>query len=222
MPDMSEEKELSGQESLQLISRMISRARNSFHDTGIGPMLWGGVIAFCSLVTYTSITWDINLPFDIWLLTIVAIIPQIWISVKERKMRRARSHDDSVIDYVWISFGISIFLFTHINIAMMNRLHEVFRQYKAATGIAPAFRLSNYSSSVMLLLYGIPTVITGAIMRFKPMLWGGIAGWVFCIISVYTPIDIDMLLTAFAAIVMWLVPGIILWNRYKKTKEENV
>lgn len=216
------EKEMNEQESLRIITQMIHKAKNSFHDTGIGPMLWGAVIAICSLVTWARIHYQFTLPFDIWLLTLVAIIPQIVITVREKKMRRAKSYDDSAIDYIWLAFGVSIFLLTHINIVFINKLAEIFKEYQAAVGKWPDFNLSSFSASLMLLLYGFPTVITGAIMKFKPMLWGGIAGWICCVVSVYTRMEIDMLLTAFAAIFMWLVPGIILWRKYQRKKAAHV
>ncbi len=219
---MAEEQQLSEQESLRLISQMINKAKNSFHDTGIGPILWGGVIALCSLVTCARLHFGFELPFDIWLLTLLAILPQIIITSREKKMRRAKNYDDSAIDYVWLSFGIAIFLISHINIVFINKLVEIYKVYEKAEGKWPGFGLSNYSSSLMLMLYGFPTVITGAIMKFKPMLWGGIACWLCCIISVYTSMETDMLLTAFAAVVMWLVPGIILWVKYKKRKAKDV
>jgi hypothetical protein len=209
-----DEKEMNEQESLRIITQMINKAKNSFHDTGIGPILWGSVIAICSLVTWARIHYHFTLPFDIWLLTLVAIIPQIVITTREKKMRRAKSYDDSAIDYIWLAFGVSIFLLTHINIVFINKLDEIFMQYHAAVGKWPNFNLNGFSSSLMLLLYGFPTVITGAIMKFKPMLWGGI--------SVYTRMQTDMLLTAFAAVVMWLVPGLILWRKYQRKKAAHV
>jgi ABC-type Mn2+/Zn2+ transport system permease subunit len=219
---MAEEKPMTEQESLQLIGQMLHKAKNSFHDTGIGPMLWGTVIIFCSLVTYWRIVWDKKLLFDVWLLTLIAIVPQIWITIYEKKQRRARNYDDRTIDFVWLFFGISIFLLSHINTVMINKLLVVFREYKTAIGNWPDFRITSYTSAMMLMLYGIPTITTGAIMRFKPMLWGGIIGWICCVISVYTSVDIDMLLTAFAALVMWLIPGIILWQKSKKRKTADV
>lgn len=217
-----DEKEMNEQESLRIITQMINKAKNSFHDTGIGPMLWGSVIAFCSLVTWATIHYEFTLPFDIWLLTLVAIIPQIVITAREKKMRRAKNYDDSAIDYIWLAFGISIFLLIHINSNFINKLVVVYQEYEHAVGKWPSFGLSSYSSSLMLLLYGLPTVITGAIMKFRPMLWGGIAGWICCVISVYTPMQTDMLLTAFAAAVMWLVPGLILWRKYQRKKAAHV
>jgi hypothetical protein len=217
-----QETQMDEQESLRIITQMINKAKNSFHDTGIGPILWGSVIALCSLVTFARIHYKFTLPFDIWWLTLVAILPQIVITMREKKMRRAKSYDDSAIDYIWLSFGVAVFLISHINGVFTNRLADIYKEYAAATGNWPSFGLSNYSASLMLLIYGFPTVITGAIMKFKPMLWGGITCWICCVISVYTPFKMDMLLSAFSAIVMWLLPGIILWRKYQKKKAAHV
>ena len=76
---------LTQEESLLLISQMINKAKNSYHESGIGPMLWGTVITLCSLVTYLQIKFHFRLPFDIWLLTLFAIIPQVILIAREKK-----------------------------------------------------------------------------------------------------------------------------------------
>ena len=207
---------MSEQDSLRLIEQMIHKAKNSYHDKGIGPMLWGSVITFCSLVTFCRIQFNFKLPFDIWLLTLAAIIPQIIISSKEKRQRKVKSYNDDAMDYIWMCFGIAIFLLVHINTNLVEVLNTVFKDYRALGGKAPAFNYYDYSSAMMLLLYGMPTIITGGIMKFKPMLYGGILCWVCCVVTVYTSIKVDLLLTALSATCAWLIPGIILWRRYKK------
>jgi hypothetical protein len=211
-----EENKMTEQESLKLISQMINKAKNSYHDKGIGPMLWGSVITVCSLITFFRVQYNLKLPFDIWLLTLAAIIPQIIIVAKERKERKVKNYNDDAMDYVWTCFGVSIFLLLHINTNLMGALNTVFDDYRKLGGKLPDFNFFSYSSSMMLLLYGMPTVITGGIMKFKPMLYGGILCWICCIITVYTNIKVDLLLTALSATCAWLIPGIILWKRYKK------
>ena len=49
---MEEINELSGEESLQLITRMINKARNDYHETGVSALLWGSVITVFSLLTF--------------------------------------------------------------------------------------------------------------------------------------------------------------------------
>jgi len=73
-----EDKPLDTHESLQVISSMIAKAKESHHDTGIVSILWGTVIGLCSLATWSQIQFDYKLPFDIWMLTFLAVIPTVF------------------------------------------------------------------------------------------------------------------------------------------------
>jgi hypothetical protein len=217
-----EDNKMTEKESLELISKMINKAKGSYHDSGIGLILWGCVITICSFVTFLKFHYEFKPPFDIWLLIFVAIIPQIFIVAKEKKNNKVRNYDDNVMDYVWICFGISIFILMFINATIIKQLNPVFQNYIDVNGKRPAFNYSSFSTSFFLLLYGIPTIITGSCRKMRPMLFGGIVCWVCCIISVYTQIEWDMLLTAISAICAWLIPGLIIWGRYKKNVAANV
>ena len=80
---MNLEKKLSEKESLDLIAMMINKAKESYYETGVSAIMWGALIAFCSLEKLAELQFGYHLPFDIFLLTLVAIIPQIFISKKE-------------------------------------------------------------------------------------------------------------------------------------------
>ena len=217
---MEQEKVLTEKESLSLITMMINKAKESYHDTGVGAMMWGAVIAFCSLVRLSEVQFDYRLPFDIYLLTLVAIIPQIIISLKEKKRRKIKSYDDVYMDYIWLGFGITIFLLIHISNNIFGEWGSWANEYRSITGKQAPFRFSEYVSPLFLMLYGLPTFITGAACKFKPMLWGGIFCWICSIVAVYTQIKIDLLLTAASAIFAWLVPGIIMEKEYRQYKKE--
>jgi len=58
----SSEKPLTEKESLDLIARMINKARDTCHDTGVSAMMWGGVIAICSLVRLSELQFGYELP----------------------------------------------------------------------------------------------------------------------------------------------------------------
>ncbi|MBC7849785.1 MAG: hypothetical protein H7Y31_08615 [Chitinophagaceae bacterium] len=212
-----EEKNLSEKESLALITQMISTAKNSFVDTGVGPILWGTVVTICSLVQVSEIHFNYDFPFDIWLLTIVAIIPQIYVSIQESKMKKVRTHSDETINIVWLCFGIGLMLINFINITYSLKLAPVLVDYEKLSGTSAAY-LSywNFGTSHLLFLYGLPTIITGWVRKFKVMLYGGILCWICCVLSVYTNIKTDFLLMAMCAIAAWLIPGIILRRRYLK------
>ncbi len=217
---MEQEKILTEKESLSLITMMINKAKESYHGTGVGAMMWGAIIAFCSLVRLSEVQFDYRLPFDIYLLTLVAIIPQTIISIKEKRNRKIKSYDDPYLDYIWLGFGICIFLLIHISNNIFGEWGSWANEYRTITGRQAPFRFSEYVSPLFLMLYGLPTFITGAACKFKPMLWGGIFCWICSIVAVYTQVKIDLLLTAASAIFAWLVPGIIMEKEYRQYKKE--
>lgn len=214
------EKQLTEKESLDLIAKMISKAKDSYHDTGIGAIMWGALIAVCSLVKLSEIHFDYRLPFDIFLLTFIAVIPQIFITIREKKERKVKSFDDSYMDYIWLGFGICIFLMIVIINSVFHVWEPVAIEYRQLAGHRSAFQFSEFVSSFFLLLYGLPTFITGAACKFRPMLWGGLFCWVCCIATIFTTIKIDLLLTAASAIMAWLIPGILMEREYRIYKKQ--
>lgn len=217
-----EEKKLSEMESLQLITQMINKAKNSYHNTGIGAMMWGAVVAVCALVKLSEIQYGYELPFDIYLLTLVAIIPQIFITIKEKRERKVKSYDDIYMDYLWLGFGITIFLMIHVVNGVFNIWEPLAAEHKTLTGQSVRFRFHEFISPLFLILYGMPTFVTGAACKFRPMLWGGILCWACSVITVYTTVKIDLLLTALSAVFAWLIPGILMEREYQKAKRESI
>src|SRR5688572_17930833 len=124
----AQEKKLSEKESLDLIATMIHKAKDAYHETGIGVIMWGTIVTICSLVRLSEIQFGFKLPFDIYLLTIAAIIPQIFFTIKEKKERRVKSYDEVYMDYLWLGFGICIVLLiliiNHIYGDMVPRSEE--------------------------------------------------------------------------------------------------
>jgi hypothetical protein len=217
---MQDTKPLSEKESLELITSMINKAKEAYYDTGISAIMWGIVITVCSLVRLSEMHFDYRLPFNIYWLTLIAVIPQILIVIKEKKDRKAISYDEFYMDYVWLGFGICIFLMSHVVNVISADLRTTAEIYKTALGEPMKFHFYEFVTPLFLILYGLPTFITGTACRFKPMLWGGIFCWVCCIITLYTTAKVDLLLTAASALVAWFIPGLIIQREYKIYKKE--
>ncbi|MEO7045887.1 MAG: hypothetical protein ABI091_11320 [Ferruginibacter sp.] len=193
-----EDQEFSYEESIRLIDSMIKKAKRSYVTKGTASIVWGILIVICSLVTWAQLQFSFKMEFDIWLLVFVALFLQIYFSIKDKKQTKFQSLDENTMSYVWTAFGIAIFIMS---------------LYNSKYG-------SDESSTLFMILYGIPTFITGGVVKFKPMIIGGIICWVFSIISVFTEAKIDMLMMAGCGLFAWLIPGIILWRRYQKRKLE--
>lgn len=218
-----QDKKLTEKESLELIATMINKAKDFYYDTGLSSIMWGIVIAVCSLVKLSEIHFGFRLPVDVYWLTFVAVVPQIFITIREKKERKVKAYDDVYMDNIWLAFGICIFLLILIIntvAADVSPLINDYRELSKGRADALAFHFYEYVSPLFLLLYGFPTFITGAACKFKPMLWGGIFCWLCCIASIYTHVKIDLLLTAASAIMAWLIPGILMQREYRLYKKE--
>ncbi len=223
---MNEEKPLSEQESLKLITDMIQKAKGShFHEDGTSAILWGSVVGFCGLLTFAERYWNFRAGFDVWILTLIALIPQVYISIKESKNRVVKTHQQQVLDAVWIVYTISIFaVIAYLNIipSSTERLltAEGTQLFKKAgdTPMQPFKMFVPSSNSLLIIIYAIPTLVTGLSCNFKPMIWGGIACYIFFAISLYANTTYDNLLNGLAGIGNWLIPGLILRIRYQQVK----
>jgi hypothetical protein len=217
------EKTLTEQESLHLITSMIQKAKAGYHERGTGAIMWGAVVAFASLVKYFEITYKFKLPFDIFLIVLAAIIPQIIISNKEAKENKVKRFEDGAVNAAWLVYGLTIFgLIFYSNVIgtasltlMEQEGYELIKHYTTQNKpneIIKPFVPSTYS--LYILLYAMPTLITGIAKKFTPMVIGAIITYILFGISCYTSTAYDMLLGAIAAIVCWLIPGIILRKKY--------
>lgn len=198
---MEERNDLSHKESLQLIEEMIYKAKNSYHESGTSALLWGGTIMFCSIVSFANTWLNIDVLSQVWWLTLIAIVPQIVISIKESKAQKFKSHTADAMSGIWISFGVSIFLLSYF------------------TGVV---KLGENSACLFLILYGMPTFATGYTYRFKEMIVGGIVCWICAVVSLYVEQRIDFILFFIAAFSAWFYPGLVLRKAYLKQKRSNV
>ena len=104
------EEQLTEQQSLEIITQMISKAKDDYEETGVGALLWGSLVMFCSLITFGNFYWKITALEFIWFLTLFALIPQVIISVRAAKRKKYKTYSDEAMAAIWISFGVALFL----------------------------------------------------------------------------------------------------------------
>ncbi|HUR09752.1 MAG TPA: hypothetical protein VM012_00185 [Flavitalea sp.] len=196
---MNNDPHLSESESLEIIRKMINKAKGQFSENGHMYLLWGWVILICSLAQYYMIHFTrYEKHYLVWMLTWIAFIYQLFYVYRLRKKRRVRTYTDDILAFVWITFVILMFLFGFIfSTAPIERYYRL---------INPGF----------LALYGMPTFLSGIILKFRPLVIGGICCWLLAVAASYIHYDYQLLLLAAAVVVAWIIPGYILRARYKK------
>lgn len=193
---MPDQEILSEKESLEIISSMIRKAKNSFAERGYLYLLWGWVILGCCIAQFVlQHFFDYANATLVWLLTWVIVIYQTIYLRKNKNSQKAKTYTAEINAMVWIVFFICLMLAIFICI-----------------------RFKNYETinPIILVLYGMPTFLSGFIMKFKPLMIGGICCWALAIVSPFIPFEFQLLLIGVAVITAWIVPGYLLQKKFKK------
>lgn len=191
-----QQENFSEQNSLQLIESMINKAKNKFSENGTLYLLWGYTILVCSLSQFLlQEVFSFAEAQYVWMLTWLVVIYQIIFLARKKKNLKVRTYTDDIIGFVWLAFVACLFL----TIFIMS----YHKQYML---IDP----------VILILYGVPTFLSGAILKFRPLMIGGVCCWLLAALSPFVIDKYHFLLLGAAVIAAWIIPGHLLRIRYKK------
>lgn len=190
---MSPESEnLTARESLDIIAAMIQEAKGNVQRNSFFFLLWGWVVIIANLSMYTLGKLDYPHPYAVWLITIPAWIFTFYKIFTIKRSARVKSHLDRITGTLWMSFGLSIFII-------------VFFGSKINFQINP----------IVLLFSAVPTLVSGVILRFKPLIAGGVVFWITGIICFLMPIASQPLVCAAGMVCGYLIPGHMLKNKQK-------
>jgi uncharacterized membrane protein len=189
-----EQDNFSPQQSLLLIDSMINKARNRFSENGFMYLLWGWLILTCSVGHFLLIQLNLfSHPELIWSSTWLAVIFQVIYYSRRKKKETVKTYSDAIISSIWICFGICMFTLVFI----LNR-------YNVWTIMYP----------LVLMMYGVPTFLSGTVMQFTPLKIGGISCWVLALVATFVPFLYVLLLLALAVVVAWIIPGYLLRKKF--------
>lgn len=194
---MTEEKQLSNQESLQLINRMIHEAKGYFHESGLGALVYGFSIIICSVLAWLRIKEMIALPFHPFYMLIPVFFIQSFIQMREEKKKKAKTFTDEAIDHVWVGYFLAVF-----------------------TSFTAAFAGYNYEIiSFVMILTGLTGFITGALAKFRYHMVAAVITWLIAAFSFFVQNEHIYLLLAIVAVLVWVIPGFILNNIFRKQQK---
>jgi hypothetical protein len=195
---MEKDTSFSHTESLELIESMINRAKDRFNEDGFLYLLWGWVVLLCSVAEFILLQIHFKQHYLVWSLTWAAAIFQLIFLRRKRRKQTVRTYTDDIVKYVWITFIISMFLS-----AVLIGFIQGKEYYKL---VDPLF----------LVLYGMPTFLSGIILRFKPLMLGGIGCWLLSVLCTVIPVEFQLLLVSAAMVIAWIIPGYLLRMKFKR------
>jgi hypothetical protein len=185
------ETKLTEQQSLKIIQEMIATSKNNLKDNSFFLLLWGWLVLVASLLHFGLIQINYENPWLPWpiIMTIGAIVSGI-AGYRIGKKAKVISHVDKMIMYLW--WGFLVVMFIVLFMMGLQKIHWT------------------TTHSLIIVLYGMGTFVSGGALKFKPLIIGGISCWILAIISLFVEPQFVLLLIALSIIIAYLIPGYML------------
>jgi len=192
--------------NLRLIEEMLYTAKKEVKDNGAFFLLWGWLV-FIAATTEFALHWfspdlkalhigssvSIDMQGICWLILMpLGGIASIFLSRKQSREEKVKTWFDDVMKYLWIAFGVVLFivLFTmgydHVNLF-----------------------------PIVIALYGLGLFITGGVLKFNPLIIGGIFSWVLAFASLFVADEYTNLCLASSVLIGYIIPGYMLKKQSK-------
>lgn len=184
-----EQEKLEVQESLSIISEMISNTKYNISQDKIIYLMWGYSVAISAIANYL-LQYQLGVENSWWVwasMPILGIINAVYFSKKKRKST-VFSFTDRALVSVWRAFILALFIFLFASPQL------------GWNGIYP----------VLMVLYGIGTAATGGIIKFKALTIGGYLSMLVGLAAFYVGFETQLLLLALSVLVSFIIPGHLL------------
>jgi hypothetical protein len=185
---MENDQILSNQKSLQIIEEMVQKAKFNFSGNAFYFILWGVLLLASSVFEFTtsylgqsSIAW-----FGWPVVSIIGGCISAFYSSKNKKSN-CMLHLDRMYVQVWIAFGFTLF------VLIFGLIYK---------GINP--------NPFVMMLAALPTYLTGKIIGFKPLVYGGLMFGVLGVISLFVPAGMVSLVYSLSMILGYIIPGFMM------------
>lgn len=185
---MENKKELSPKESIDIINKIIESTKVKVRKNAYYFLLWGWITLIACLLHYIFFKFSlIEKPHQAWWVVVVGIVLTLIYNFKRSKDDEPFTHLNKVLAITWLAFFICYMI---VILYLREFNYKVFQ--------------------LIFILAGYATFVSGMILKFKPVLVGGIIFWLGCIISFYLSFENQLLISMPIIIFGYLVPGYLL------------
>jgi hypothetical protein len=187
----NDEKMMTGEESLRIITEMVNKTKVNIRQSSFHLLFWGWLIFACSLSEY--LLWkftDYATPYYVWFFVIPGVFVSFIYGFTTGRKAKVHTYAEKLYMWTWIGFFIAAIALFVVQSSKMQF-------------IAP----------YILILAGLPTFVSGFIIRFKPLIAGGICFWIMAIVVNFAGADIASLGMPVATLAGYLIPGYLLKNK---------
>ena len=185
------------EESLRIIQKSISHSRKNLREGSFYYLLWGWALILGSLTNYgvlkyylakedyEGLWWKSLVVWFVFIL-ITILIRLVQVSRSSRRLI-VKTHLDRYITTLWISSGVIIALMVFLSI-----------------------KVETPPVAFILGVTSLATFVSGMMVRFTPLVIGGIIFLVSAVVTIYLPGPEQLLVCAGAMVLGFIIPGFML------------
>jgi hypothetical protein len=192
-----EKNNLTPEDSFNIINKAIANFKMNYKESAKTFLLWGWMLSLASFSHF--------------------IIIKILMSKEAYKLMGLFSLGNWAV-FIFSGFIIQIFMLRNINknkrvYSYLDNFYSKLWQVTAAgffVAIFLSIKLEIAPPPIMLLIAGIATTTSGLLIKFKPVIIGGISFFIFSIATTFVSNENILLINGVAIICGYLIPGYFL------------
>lgn len=188
---MKTEETLTPNESLDIINDMVNQARFNFSRNSIYFIVWGVLLTAAALFQITAQQTGLTEIFWIgW--PLAGTLGGLFSAIKSKQISNELTHEshlDRMYGLIWVFYFVTLIV---VLVALVvNRMDP---------------------SGYIMAMTGLPTILTGKLIRFKPLVWGGLTFWILGAVALFVVPAYGTPLFVLSMITGYLVPGFMMRN----------
>ena len=187
----NEEKVMTGEESLKIITDMISRTKTNIRQSSFHLLFWGWLIFLCSLTEYLLLKLtDFANPWYVWYFVIPGVFVSLVYGFTKGRKEHAWTYATMLYVWNWAGFLVAatvLFFIVKDNIGLYSPL--------------------------ILTLGAMPVLFSGCILKFRPLIIGSVSFLVFALVARFAGPDVSSLAVPAAMLTGYLIPGYMLQKK---------
>ncbi len=182
------------QDSFETIQTMIGNAKIKFKEKGELFILWGWLSFSASLLHFILLYFqlvDVKYAWIVWpVMSVIGLFFQVRYIKSKEKQQSSVTYFDITMKFLWI--GISFLYFFTLVLVISGQINWV------------------SATAIFIAIFGMGSFITGGILKFKPLILGGIVAIIIAVGTSFAPYLYIFPLMAASMLAGYLIPGYML------------
>lgn len=184
-----DQKTFSEKEALNVIEEMVNSSKYKMQQEAKYFLLWGWMVFAAAILQFILVNFQVESSWMVWpvMMGLAFVIYGVLLR-KSKKGEHSNTYIDRVNKYLWIGF---------LGPLVITILGGIYFGWEAAY---PFF----------MAIYGWSAIVSGGLLKFKPLVWGGVASCFIGMLTIFTGGVYILLMLALAILIGFIIPGHVL------------